>query len=192
MRITNMSAPNPDRTQQDPDVVHVYQHVDCRCHVHDTRSRSKENGRMGKWDLAFDSRRRSGPPSTWFDTGPPLHLPPAMPPPIFHILPLVYVSMIAYPPISLYDMGGVGRPYLISHYARYLTVSQGYSYCTAIPLSVVPLRACVYHVFLSTFLRRLFDPIAAYPRHLHIIREVRRSVAVTVAASPAPPPPLPC
>ena len=63
---------------------------------------------MGKWDLAFDSRRRSGPPSTWFDTGPPLHLPPAMPPPIFHILPLVYVSMIAYPPISLYDMGGVG------------------------------------------------------------------------------------
>jgi hypothetical protein len=69
---------------------------------------------------------------------------------------------------------GLG-PYLISHYARYLTlVSQGYSY-----------------VFLITFLRRLFDPIAAYPRHLHKIREVRRSVAVTVAASPAPPPP-PC
>jgi len=187
-----MSAPNPDRTQQDPDVVHVYQHV-VVVHVHDTRSRSKEkengNGKMGfgirfapSERPAFDVVRYRSPPAP----------PPAMPPPIFHILPLVYVSMIAYPPISLYDMGGVGRPYLISHYARYLTVSQGYSYCTAIPLSVVPLRACVYHVFLSTFLRRLFDPIAAYPRHLHIIREVRRSVAVTVAASPAPPPPLPC
>ena len=61
-------------------------------------------------------------------------------------------------------------------------------------LSVVPLRASVYHVFFKYFLasgRRLFDPIAAYPRHLHKIREVRRSVAVTVAASPAPPPP-PC
>lgn len=88
---------------------------------------------MGKWDLAFDSRRRSGPPSTTFDTAPPLHATPRPCPRRFHILPLVYVSMIAYPPISLYDMGAAGLgPYLISHYARYLTVSQGYSYCTAI------------------------------------------------------------
>ena len=128
-------------------------------HVHDTRSRSKEeeNGNRGKWDLAFDSRRRSGPPSTWFDTGPPLHLPPAMPPPIFHILPLVYVSMIAYPPISLYDMGGVGRPYLnISHYGLctipdcFTGLQLLYSYsteCRAVACMCVP---CFSNYFLAS------------------------------------------
>ena len=45
----------------------------------------------GKWDLAFDSRRRSGPPSS-FDTGPPLH--PARRAPADFILTLVYRMIV--------------------------------------------------------------------------------------------------
>ena len=97
--------------------------------------------------------------------------------------------MISYPPIVHFMIWGLG-PYLAL--CTILDCFTGLQLLYSYSLSVVPLRACVYHVFLNSFLRRLFDPIAAYPRHLHKIREVRRSVAVTVAASPAPPPPLPC
>lgn len=67
---------------------------------------------MGKWDLTFDSRRPERPA---FDVRyrSPLH-PPAMPPADFtFILPLVYVSMFSYPPISLYDMGGALGPIIL-------------------------------------------------------------------------------
>jgi hypothetical protein len=91
--------------------------------------------RMGKWDLAFDSRRRSGPPSSFdtVDTGPPLHPARRAPADLDFILTLVYRMIVPADFTFVYDMGGVGAIDLISHYARYLTlVSQGYSFVTAI------------------------------------------------------------
>jgi hypothetical protein len=92
-----------------------------------TLVQSPRKRRMGKWDLAFDSRRRSGPPSS-FDTGPPLH--PARRAPVDFIL--FSDSRLSYDRTRRFHFmiwAGLG-PYLISHYARYLTlVSQGYSYC---------------------------------------------------------------
>ena len=137
MRITNMShrTRRPgDRTQVSTGsgrCTHVSRvsTCDCRCHVHDTRSRSKEkeNGKMGfgirfapSERPAFELRYRS-PPA-------PRPAPGAPPPRRFHS-----DSRLSYDRTRRFHFmiwAGLG-PYLISHYARYLTtlVSQGYSYC---------------------------------------------------------------
>jgi hypothetical protein len=71
-------------------------------------------------------------------------------------------SMISYPPIVHFMIWGLG-PYLAL--CTILDCFTGLQLLYSYSLSVVPLRASVYHVFSKYFLasgRRLFDPIAAY------------------------------
>ena len=172
-------------------------------HVHDTRSRSnskeKEN-EWGKWDLAFDSRRRSAAPPARPPSRASMNrsVPPCPAPPRPRRAPIA--RGFALPRSLYYDrtrrfhfmivgVGAISLALCTIPDCSFTGLQLLYSYS----LSVVPLRASVCHVFSKYFLASPFrSDRGVSPPSARKIRGVRRSVAVTVAASLAPPPPLPC